>query len=124
MATATPQPNWAGGHVTVYFEMWDGEVSPQKPTVRPHDAWITDPVSITLRIVKPGDDPDEIQTLVDDDIEVVQAGEWRARFLADAEPEDFGDEDAVEYFAIWDGLTADGYNAPAVQRIKVKRRPE
>ncbi len=104
--------------VTVYFEMWDGEVSPEKPESRPDDAWLAaeDVAEITLTITKPNDAADEVKTLTDDEIEPSgRAGEWRARFNTDA------GEGA--YFATFEGDTIDDYRAVSSVRVSARPRP-
>lgn len=106
---------YTGETVTTYFELWDGEVSPTKPTARPDDAWITDPSEITLTIKKP-DGTDEEFTLTGDEVEPTDRdGEYRARFETDG--------GAGTYVAVWEAETADGYMAVSTAKTKAKARP-
>lgn len=99
----------------MYIEAWDGEVSTNKPTVRPHDAWITDPTAVTATIKKPGDAPDLELSLQDGEIVAVRDGEWRVRFLADA--------GAGDYWCDGEVYTADGHIGPAPIKVRVHPRP-
>jgi len=104
--------------ITVYFEMWDGELSETKPESRPDDAWLAeeDVAEITLTVSKPGGAEAEVQTLTGDEIEPSgRAGEWRARFDTDAGP--------GKYSADFRGVTVDDYHAVSVVSVKAKSRP-
>lgn len=108
---------YTGETQTLYFEMWDGELSPEKPASRPDDAWLTveQVAEITLTFRKPGPTI-ETQTLTDDDIEPSgRAGEWRARVLLD------GGAGTYTYF--FDGVTVDDYHAASGGQIKAEARP-
>lgn len=108
---------YTGETQTLYFEMWDGELSVDKPESRPDDAWLTaeQVAEITLTFKKP-DATTETQTLTDDEIEPSgRAGEWRARVLLDG--------GAGTYTFLFDGATVDDYRAASGGKIKAKARP-
>lgn len=110
---------WEKGHLTSYVEVWDGEVTVEKPTVRPDGAWVTNPVEAKLTVRKPGTDvPDEIKLLTSDPPGVAQTrdGEYRARGLADA--------GGGDYVFAWEVTDASGYVAVDVVKVKVKAWPE
>lgn len=108
---------YEGETQTLYFEMWDGELSLSKPISRPNNAWLTaDQVSeITLTFKKPGP-TSETQTLTDDEIEPSgRVGEWRARVLLDG--------GVGTYTYVFEGATVDDYRAISGGKIEAKARP-
>jgi hypothetical protein len=113
------QPIYTGSTILLYIEMWDKTKSEDKPTYRPHDAWLlpADVDEITLTIRKPGVAEDEVQTLTDGDITFTgRVGKWQAHFDAD--------DGAGYYKPIWVGLTEDGYTGVEVTKpIRVKALP-
>jgi hypothetical protein len=101
----------------VYFEMWNKKISPEKPEWRPHSAWFTDEDmdEITLTIRKPGDTPDEVQTLSDGDIVATEEGKWEAEFNFDG--------GAGPYAAIFKATTNGGKTGVKVTKFRAKAWP-
>jgi hypothetical protein len=108
---------YEGSTILLYFEMWDKRISEEKPTYRPHRAWLSeaDVDEITLTIRKPGDAEDEVQTLSDGITYSGKVGRWQAHFDID--------DGAGRYAAIFVGLTDDGYTGVEVTRIRAKAWP-
>lgn len=103
--------------ILLYFDMWDKTVSEEKPDYRPHDAWLleADVDEITLTIRKPGDTPDEEQTLTSGITFSGTQGRWRAHFDIDG--------GQGTYWAIFEGVTVNDYVGVEVTKIRAKAWP-
>lgn len=114
---ASPATIYTESTILLFFDMWDKSISEERPEHRPDDAWLleADVDEITLTIRKPGETPDEEQTLTTGITYSGKAGRWQAHFDLDA--------GAGLYSAIFVGVTTDGYTGVEVTKMRVKAWP-
>lgn len=104
-----------------YLEMWDGEVSATKPTVRPHSAWLeeADVAEITATWQRGSGDAAvvlETKTLTDDEVEYTgTVGRWRVRFDTSDTP--------GRHYCIFDADTIDSARQTSAPYVKAYDRP-
>lgn len=103
--------------VTIYFEMWDGELSPERPLTDDDPAWLDESQvsEVTVTIHDP-EGNQEVLSLTQDEVEMTEPGRFRSRFVTSNVDGD--------YYAVWQGTDVTGYPSVSVSKITAKPRIE